>query len=313
MTDEIHMDDIPSHYRHNNRIQPWLEALNSRPMRVRGHPEYTPELVPEPQRVYKLADDDKGHARKLSDAPVVNDRAFFVDKVYQEFQEQYGFVNLTPPPLNLEKHILNMKGLKQSTERFCRDPVNVMTEKHFLVKRFYNGLVTEARTVFQFVRRDLDGCLKSALTPISGQLKEHHATKRQQRDYSTGSSTFPAPSPMDDSNVAPEHSAAMTLGMLSSGGMTPNSANMFETRYPPSMANLLNEPVTQPVANLAPTFGGVPNGPTNGASNGPENAPSPFSNLFGTNLGGFQAMDLPNTDSIDWVSRLWSCCHRELF
>jgi hypothetical protein len=27
-----------------------------------------------------------------------------------------------------------MKGLKQNTERFCRDPVNVMTEKHFLVK-----------------------------------------------------------------------------------------------------------------------------------------------------------------------------------
>jgi hypothetical protein len=97
----------------------------------------------------------------------------FVDKVYQDFQEKYGFVNLTPPPLNLEKHILSMKGLKQNTERFCRDPVNVMTEKHFLVKKFYNGLVTEARTVFQSVRRDLDQWLKNALTPISNQLKEH--------------------------------------------------------------------------------------------------------------------------------------------
>ena len=86
----------------------------------------------------------------------------FVDKVYQEFQEKYGFVNLTPPPLNLEKHILTMKGLKSNTERFCRDPMNVMTEKHFLVKRFYNGLVTEARIVFQAVRKDLDGWLKSA-------------------------------------------------------------------------------------------------------------------------------------------------------
>jgi hypothetical protein len=72
----------------------------------------------------------------------------FVDKVYQDFQEKYGFVNLTPPPLNLEKHILSMKGLKQNTERFCRDPVNVMTEKHFLVKKFYNGLVTEAAPYF---------------------------------------------------------------------------------------------------------------------------------------------------------------------
>lgn len=106
----------------------------------------------------------------------------FVDKVYQDFHEKYGFVNLTPPPLNLEKHILSMKALKQNTERFCRDPVNVMTEKHFLVKKFYNGLVTEARTVFQSVRRDLDHWLKGALTPISNQLKEHQTLLERRVD-----------------------------------------------------------------------------------------------------------------------------------
>jgi len=97
----------------------------------------------------------------------------FVDMVYREFQEKYGFANLTPPALNLEKHILAMKGLKANTERFCRDPMNVMTEKHFLVRRFYGGLVSEARRVFQAVRTDLDVWLRNALTPISSQLKEH--------------------------------------------------------------------------------------------------------------------------------------------
>jgi hypothetical protein len=97
----------------------------------------------------------------------------FVDKVYKEFQERYGFANLTPPPLNLEKHILAMKALKATTEKFCRDPVNVMTEKHFLVRRFYNGLVSEARGLFQDTRKELDSWLKSALQPISTQLKEH--------------------------------------------------------------------------------------------------------------------------------------------
>jgi hypothetical protein len=106
----------------------------------------------------------------------------FVDKVYREFQEKYGFANLTPPPLNLEKHILAMKGLKQTTEKFCRDPVNVMTEKHFLVRRFYNGLVSEARSVFQDVRKDLDQWLKNALTPISIQLKEHQTLLERRVD-----------------------------------------------------------------------------------------------------------------------------------
>lgn len=106
----------------------------------------------------------------------------FVDKVYKDFQDRYGFANLTPPPLNLEKHILAMKGLKQTTERFCRDPVNVMTEKHFLVRRFYNGLVSEARDVFQDVRKDLDIWLKNALTPISTQLKEHQTLLERRVD-----------------------------------------------------------------------------------------------------------------------------------
>ena len=80
---------------------------------------------------------------------------------------------MVPPALNLERHILRMHSLQQNTERFCKDPVNVMTEKHFLVRRFYNGLVTNARGLFSELRAELDSWLKSALTPLSVQLKEH--------------------------------------------------------------------------------------------------------------------------------------------
>ncbi len=57
-----------------------------------------------------------------------------------------------------------------------------MTEKHFLVRRFYNGLVSEARLVFQQVRKDLDQWLKNALTPISVQLKEHQTLLERRVD-----------------------------------------------------------------------------------------------------------------------------------
>ena len=80
---------------------------------------------------------------------------------------------MTPPALNLERHILRMHSLHQSTERFCKDPVNVMTEKHFLVRRFYSGLVAHARELFSQLRLELDAWVNSALTPLSMQLKEH--------------------------------------------------------------------------------------------------------------------------------------------
>ncbi|KAF2653753.1 hypothetical protein K491DRAFT_501635 [Lophiostoma macrostomum CBS 122681] len=132
----------------------------------------------------------------------------------------------------------------------------------------------------------------STLSVMLTQLKQHQAMRAQGSFSNTSpTSAFQSTSPMDDSNVAPEHSAAMTLGMLSSGGMTPNSANMFENRYPASMANLLNEPVPQQSSGLTPNYGGM--------GSGVENTPGSFSNLFGASIG-FQNMELPSTDNIDW-------------
>jgi len=97
----------------------------------------------------------------------------YVDSVYNEFHKSYGFPKMTPPALNLERHILRMHSLHQNTERFCKDPVNVMTEKHFLVRRFHNGLVSRARELFSQLRLELDAWVNSALMPLSLQLKEH--------------------------------------------------------------------------------------------------------------------------------------------
>jgi hypothetical protein len=134
----------------------------------------------------------------------------------------------------------------------------------------------------------------TTLSVMLNQLKSDRPARQPQHNgFQAATSAFPQPSPMDESNVAPEHSAAMTLGMLSTGGITPNSANMFEQRYPASMANLLNDPMPHQSTGLTPQYNGATSGP------GPENAPSPFSNLFGANL--FQNLDLPPTDNLNWV------------
>jgi hypothetical protein len=98
-----------------------------------------------------------------------------VEGVYERFHEGYGFARLVPPSLNLERHTVAMFALQKQVEDFCRDPVNVMTEKHFLVRRFYNGLVTQARDVFDGARAEVDTWLKSVLGPLSLQIKEHEA------------------------------------------------------------------------------------------------------------------------------------------
>lgn len=91
----------------------------------------------------------------------------------------------------------------------------------------------------------------------------------------------------------PEHSAAMTLGMLSNGGMTPNSAAMFNGAFP-----FTNTGETQG-SGLTPGF------PAEQSANGIPSAPSPLS-FFGNGNSGQDP-----SANLDWVSRyihlLWQC------
>lgn len=131
------------------------------------------------------------------------------------------------------------------------------------------------------------------LSVMLTQLKQHQAMRQAQQSFAVAAATFPSNGVMEDPNVAPEHSAAMTLGMLSTGALTPNSASLFDTRpYPNSMGNILNDVPQQQSSGLTPQYSG-------GIASGPENAPSPFSSLFGPSVG-FQNMDLPATNGIDW-------------
>ena len=87
----------------------------------------------------------------------------------------------------------------------------------------------------------------------------------------------------------PEHSAAMTLGMLSNGGMTPNSAAMFSGNFPSLPNNGLSMSETQP-SGLTPSYS------MEQSTSGATSVPLPF-----TFLGnGNPMLEMPPTN-LDWV------------
>lgn len=98
-----------------------------------------------------------------------------VDAAYKRFHEQHGFEELSPPALNLDPYRLSLFELTQKTEEFCRAPVNLMTEKHFLIKKFHTGLVVQARQVFEQARTESEAWLRAALSPLMTQIREHKA------------------------------------------------------------------------------------------------------------------------------------------
>jgi hypothetical protein len=106
----------------------------------------------------------------------------YVEAAYQDFHTKFGFPLLTPPPLNLERHTLKMTQLMETTKEFCHNPANVAAYKHFVVKRFYEELVEQARQVFEVTRMETEDWLKKALAPINLQLKEHEGVLTRRVD-----------------------------------------------------------------------------------------------------------------------------------
>jgi hypothetical protein len=174
----------------------------------------------------------------------------------------------------------------QAVDMYSSDQRDEMLEAIQIAVGIWDGLKDRSMEAYK---------AHTTLSVMLDQLKKNRPARQAPNGYQAASSVYPTMAVMDDTNVAPEHSAAMTLGMLSAGGITPNSANMFDQRYPTSMANLLNDPISLPSSGLTPQY----NQATSGAP-GPENTSSPFSNLFGANL--FQNLDLPPADNINWVS-----------
>jgi len=99
----------------------------------------------------------------------------------------------------------------------------------------------------------------------------------------------------------PEHSAAMTLGMLSNGGMTPNSAALFNNgAFNSNVAGNPNMGDMQ-ASGLTPNFS------MEDAANGIPAAPSPLSFLGNAGFGA----DMPPAN-LDWVSPCASGLHDPL-
>ncbi len=97
------------------------------------------------------------------------------DEVYKLFHEHHGFTDRKPPPLQVEHFINNMKQLQKATQEFCASPVNVMTEKHFLIRRFFIQLGGQAQVVFQQAHADCQHWIRDVFGPLRQQIGDHKA------------------------------------------------------------------------------------------------------------------------------------------
>ena len=98
-----------------------------------------------------------------------------VDAAYIRFHVKHGFERRHAPELSIDQYMESIHSLLARSEAFCRDPVNIMTEKHFLIRKFFLSVAGEARVIFERTRVDCEAWLRNVLAPLITQINDHKA------------------------------------------------------------------------------------------------------------------------------------------
>ena len=106
-----------------------------------------------------------------------------MEGVYNTFEQRFKFERMNFPLLDLDGPRAQLQTLISETEAFCSDPVNiVMTEKRFMVQRFWRLLVNQARLIFNEARADTDRWLTAVPLPLETQIRDHKAQLQSRLD-----------------------------------------------------------------------------------------------------------------------------------
>ncbi len=96
-----------------------------------------------------------------------------VDRIYKEFKTRHKLDLAPPPQFDIEPFIEDFMHLRQDGEQFRDSMMLVVTEQHFVIKRFFITMASRARRILDETNHSLRAWSKAILLPISTQIEEN--------------------------------------------------------------------------------------------------------------------------------------------
>jgi Dynamin family len=97
-----------------------------------------------------------------------------IRSIYHRFHQEHSFTAAQPKVFSIVRHQMDLDLLFQEAEIFRNSPVTAMTEKHFVVKRFFIAMVSRARDIFFQARQEVNAWIKICLEPLVYEIHNHH-------------------------------------------------------------------------------------------------------------------------------------------
>ena len=98
-----------------------------------------------------------------------------VSAIYDHMHKEFGLARINPPPLSLATHYHEFMKLQEKAEEFRTSAGTFMTEQHFVIKKFFISLASQARLNFQACNESAKGWFKISIAPVFLQMQQHRA------------------------------------------------------------------------------------------------------------------------------------------
>lgn len=98
-----------------------------------------------------------------------------VESIYLRLHTEYGLPKIIPPQLSLLPFVMEFKRLEEKANLFRDSPLTVMTEQHFVIKKFFITLVSQARQLFTECNSSAKNWFQAAVAPVFTQIQQHKA------------------------------------------------------------------------------------------------------------------------------------------
>ena len=93
--------------------------------------------------------------------------------IYNKFHADHGLAKVRPAEFQLDTFRKQLQQLHAEAEAFRASPIMVMTEQHFVIKKFFITLVSRARQTYTECNVAAQNWSKAVMAPILSQVREH--------------------------------------------------------------------------------------------------------------------------------------------
>jgi len=102
-----------------------------------------------------------------------------MEGVYKKFQEDHGLTNVKPKSFSVMKYSRELKRLEDKHMQVLSGMSLLMSEQNTVIRKFFDSAVGKVRAIYAMANRDADNWLKTIMSPMESQVREHQIQLRR--------------------------------------------------------------------------------------------------------------------------------------